>query len=197
MKKGLLDQLIEAWTFLPGVGYKTARRFVYYMLEHNRDGAAQLAELIQGSLEKIKQCQNCRMFSESDQCWVCRDNSRDRKTLCVVETPSAMMAIEANTNFRGTYFVLHGRLSPLDGIGPDDIGLDCMQRRIVENNVNEIILAVGATVEGNITAYVISEMAKNADIKITRLAQGLPAGGDLEFTDATTLSQAFDARVGY
>ena len=197
MGNSLLHQLIEAFTFLPGVGSKTAQRFAYYMLERDREGASRLAAVIREAMENITRCANCRMFSEEDLCWICCDDSRDESLICVVENSSGLMAMAANTDYQGVYFVLHGRLSPLDGIGPDEIGLDQLKEKLTGNKVRELILATSSTVEGDVTAHVISEMAAGLNVKTTRLAQGVPAGGDLEFVDATTLFNAFKLRRDY
>ena len=197
MSHDLLQQLIEAFAFLPGVGRKTAQRFAYFVLAHDPRGGACLASMLETALEKIVECQGCRMFSEESVCSICRDVSRDKKLLCVVENPASLMAVESSTNFQGTYFVLHGYLSPLDGIGPEEIKLDVLKTRLQKEAVQEIVLATGTTVEGSVTAHVISEMASKLHIRTTRLAQGIPAGGDLEMVDATTLTWAFDARRDY
>ncbi len=197
MKDDLLQQLIKAFTFLPGVGRRTAQRFAYFMLERDRQGGDHLSLIIRTALEKIVECQNCRMFSGEAICSICCDKSRNKKLLCVVETPASLTAIESSTNFQGIYFVLHGCLSPLDGIGPEEIKLDMLKILLEKNAVQELVLATGSTVEGNVTAHVISELAAGFKIKVTRLAQGMPIGGDLEFIDATTLSWAFDTRRDY
>ena len=197
MKNSLLHRLIEAFTCLPGVGNKTAQRFVYWLLERDREGAIYLADLLKESLNRVVYCEYCRMFSEESVCWLCRDQSRDNSVLCVVENASGLMAIESSTGFRGTYFVLHGKLSPLDGIGPEEIGLPILEKKIANDQVKELILATSSTVEGDVTAHVISQIADTLGTKVTRLARGVPVGGDLEFIDATTLSQAFDTRRNF
>ena len=194
MPKGLLSQLIDAFTCLPGVGEKTAQRFVYYLLDRNREGAQQLCQTLQASLERIGYCRQCRMFSEEELCGVCRSHKRDPSLLCVVETPASLMAIHSNTSFSGMYFVLHGSLSPLDGIGPDEIGLELLRQRLSSPPVKELILAIASTVEGDVTAHVIHQLAAEHQVKVTRIAQGVPAGGHLEFIDSTTLARAFLAR---
>ncbi len=197
MEQSLLQRLIAAFTCLPGVGRKTAQRFSYYLLERDREGAAFLCETLQESLARIAHCEQCRMFSEEPLCWICRNENRDPSLLCVVENPAGFMALEANTGFKGFYFVLHGKLSPLDGIGPEEIGMGLLEKRLAVGEVRELILATGATVEGDVTAHLISELAAKYEIGTTRLAQGVPVGGELEFIDATTLSQAFEARRRY
>ena len=192
-----MQRLIAAFTCLPGVGEKTAQRFVYYLLERDRDGAVALYETLQTSLKRIGHCKKCRMFSEEDLCWICRDARREPSLICIIENPAGLMAIETNTHFKGVYFVLHGKVSPLDGIGPEDIGMELLEKRLVDNKVKELILATGATVEGDVTAHLINELASKYEIATTRLAQGVPAGGELEFVDATTLAQAFEFRRQY
>ena len=194
MSNTLLHRLLDAFSCLPGVGQKTAQRFVYYLLERDSEGALLLADLLKESLDKIVYCDSCRMFSEEPLCWLCRDEKRSTSSLCVVENASGLMAIEASTEFQGVYFVLHGNLSPLDGIGPDEIGLPMLEKTLSKNSVQELILATGSTIEGDVTAHVISQLAGKYNIKVTRLAQGVPVGGELEFIDATTLSQAFATR---
>ncbi len=197
MKPNFLQELIDAFTFLPGIGEKTAQRFVYHMLEHNREAGKKLSALLQTTLETVGECEECRMFSESKLCSVCCDDTRDKTSVCVVENPSSLMAIEKSTSFSGVYFVLHGCLSPLDGIGPEHIRLDLLKGQVEKHAVKEIVLAIGATVEGNVTAHVIHEFMASPNIQITRLAQGVPSGGELEYIDATTLAQAFDTRQDY
>ncbi len=194
MEQPLLQRLIAAFTCLPGVGQKTAQRFAYYLLERDREGAAFLCETLQTSLECISHCDRCRMFSEDPLCWICRDESRDQSLLCVVENPAGFMALEATTGFKGVYFVLHGRLSPLDGIGPEEIGMKFLEKRLADGEIRELILATGVTVEGDVTAHLIGELAAKYKVNTTRLAQGVPVGGELEFIDATTLAQAFETR---
>ena len=197
MNSNLLNELTEAFTFLPGIGEKTARRFVNYMLEHNREAGKRLALLLDATLDSITECSNCRMFSAEATCSICSDSKRDKTLVCVVENAASLMAIERNTNFSGVYFVLHGCLSPIDGIGPEHIRLDLLEQMVTKNAVKEIVLATGITAEGNVTAHVICEMMLATGAKITRLAQGIPSGGELEYTDATTLAHAFDTRQSY
>ena len=194
MDRPLLHRLIDAFTCLPGVGQKTAQRFACFLLERDREGAVNLCEALQASIEHVQRCERCRMFSEDSRCWICRDTGRERSLLCIVENPAGVMAMEANTGFRGKYFVLHGKLSPLDGIGPEEIGMVLLEELLAEGEIKELILATGTTVEGNVTAHLIGELSARYGVNATRLAQGVPAGGELEFVDATTLSQAFEAR---
>lgn len=191
----LLKQLIDTFTCLPGVGRKTAQRFVYHLLERDRPGGAALAELLRETVEKVGNCERCRMFTEHPLCAICSDQGRDRALICVVENPADLMALEANTNYRGLYFVLHGKLSPLDNIGPREIGLDLLEATLKKNSVRELILATGTTVEGDVTAHVIGELAARCRTKTTRIAQGVPVGGELEYVDASTLAQAFNTRT--
>ena len=197
MDQPLLHRLIDAFTCLPGVGSKTARRFVYFLLGRNRQSAVNLCETLRSAIELVRQCDQCRMFSEEPLCRICRDAKREQSLLCIVEGAVEVMTIESNTGFRGKYFVLHGRLSPLDGIGPEEIGMGLLEAQLADGKIKELILATGATVEGNVTAHLISELAARYDVNTTRLAQGVPIGGDLEFVDATTLSHAFETRRQY
>ena len=197
MEQPLLQRLIAAFTCLPGVGQKTAQRFSFYLLERDREGAVFLSETLGESLDRIKRCERCRMFSEESLCWICRDESRASSFLCVVESPAGLMALEVNTGFKGGYFVLHGKLSPLDGIGPEEIGMPLLEKRLGGGEIRELILATSVTVEGDVTAHLINELAAKYEVRTTRLAQGVPAGGELEFIDATTLAQAFEARRQY
>lgn len=194
----LLDRLIDGFICLPGVGQKTAQRFAYYLLERDREGGAKLSELLGRAMEDIKQCERCRMLSEHTLCAICAAGGRDDSALCVVETPSDLTSIEKNTDFRGAYFVLHGKLSPLDNIGPEEIGLPLLEERLAKRTIKELILATSATVEGDVTSHVIRETAARHGIaNISRLACGVPVGGELEFVDATTLAQAFTSRNTY
>jgi recombination protein RecR len=190
----LIERLVEAFRCLPGVGPKSAQRMTFYLLEKNRDGAIELAKALLEATEKIGHCKNCRNFTEHELCDYCRDEKRNHNLLCVVETPADIHAIESATDYRGIYFVLMGHLSPLDGIGPDEIGLQELQERITGGNVEEVILATNPTVEGEATAHYISEMVKSLNIKVTRIAHGVPMGGELEYVDGGTLSHAFSGR---
>lgn len=185
---------MQALRCLPGVGQKTAQRMAFHLLERDRQGAFKLAQSLADAVDKIGHCQTCQTLTSSDVCGLCSDERRDRKILCIVETPADVMAIESATSFNGVYFVLNGRLSPLDGLGPEEIGLDKLADRIKEGVVNEIILATNPTVEGEATAHYISEMAKKEQIVATRIAHGVPFGGELEYIDSGTLSHAFSGR---
>ena len=193
----LLQQLIEALKCLPGVGNKTAQRMAFHLLERDRQGALCLAERLRQAIEKVGRCTQCRTLSELEICAICANPSRNRQQLCVVESPADVMALENNTGYRGLYFVLMGRLSPLDGIGPDELHLDELESRLGTGEVRELILATNATVEGQVTAHVLGEMAQKRSIKTTRIAQGVPVGGELEYLDGSTLSHAIADRREY
>jgi recombination protein RecR len=193
-RKPLLFQLIDALCCLPGVGPKSAQRMAFYLLERDRAGGRCLAEILADAMERIGHCSRCRTLSETELCALCANPNRDDAQLCVVETPSEVMAIEQAIDYRGRYFVLGGRLSPLDGIGPKEIGLDLLERRFGEGGITEVILATNPTVEGEATAHYISEMARAHQIKATRIAHGVPLGGELEYVDGGTLSHAFAGR---
>ncbi|HEB58113.1 MAG TPA: recombination protein RecR [Gammaproteobacteria bacterium] len=190
----LIGQLIEALRCLPGVGPRSAQRMAYHLLERDRHGARQLAESLVQAAEQIGHCEQCRTLTEKEVCDLCTSPRRDRAQLCVVETPTDVEAVEQATAFNGIYFVLMGHLSPLDGIGPDDIGLDRLAQRLREGEIRELILATNPTVEGEATAHYIAEMAAPLEIKVTRIAHGVPIGGELEYVDTSTLSHAFEGR---
>ena len=190
----LIGQLIEALRCLPGVGPRSAQRMAYHLLERDRHGARQLAESLVQAAEQIGHCEQCRTLTEKEVCDLCASPRRDRAQLCVVETPTDVEAVEQATAFNGIYFVLMGHLSPLDGIGPDDIGLDRLAQRLREGEIRELILATNPTVEGEATAHYIAEMAAPLEIKVTRIAHGVPIGGELEYVDTSTLSHAFEGR---
>ncbi len=190
----LLAQLMDALRCLPGVGPKSAQRMAFHLLERDRDGGRRLAEILAQAMESIGRCRSCRTLSELELCQLCANPKRDRATLCVVESPADVMAIEQATDYRGLYFVLGGRLSPLDGIGPREIGLDTLDRRLGEGEVMEIILATNPTVEGEATAHYIGDMLSGRGVRVTRIAHGVPLGGELEFVDGGTLSHAFTGR---
>lgn len=190
----ILQDLMQALRCLPGVGQKSAQRMTFHLLERDRQGAFKLAQSLAEAVDKISHCQTCQTLTSSEVCGLCSDQRRDQQTLCIVETPADVMAIESATSFKGVYFVLNGRLSPLDGLGPAEIGLDKLADRIKQGTVNEIILATNPTVEGEATAHYISEMAKKHQIVATRIAHGVPFGGELEYIDSGTLSHAFSGR---
>ena len=191
----LIGRLIESLRCLPGVGPKSAQRMAFHLLEHNRDGGRQLAEALNLAMDKVGNCRECRTLSEEDVCALCANDRRDRSQLCVVETPADVQALEQSTGFRGLYFVLMGHLSPLDGIGPGALGLDLLETRLATGEVKELILATNPTVEGEATAHFVSEMARAHDVRPTRIAHGVPMGGELEYIDGGTLSHAFAGRL--
>jgi len=190
-----IEALIEGLRHLPGVGPKSAQRMTLHLLERDREGAQQIAEAIEAVLAKVKNCQQCRNFSELDVCEICSDSKRDSGLLCVVEAPVDVMAIEQSGSFKGHYYVLMGHLSPIDGIGPEQLGLDALCDRFATGTINEVILATNPTVEGEATAYYISERARDAAITVSRIAHGVPLGGELEYTDASTLAHALSGRT--
>jgi recombination protein RecR len=190
----LLQQLIDALKCLPGVGPKSAQRMAFYLLERDPEGAKNLSSVLTEAVEKIGHCSMCRTLSETELCDICNSTSRDSAALCVIETPADIFAIEHTAEFRGKYFVLMGHLSPLDGIGPVELGLDLLQARLANGEVKELILATNPTVEGEATAHYISNMAAKHQILTTRIAHGVPLGGELEYIDAGTLAHAFSGR---
>ena len=192
--KGLLGQLIQALCCLPGVGPKSAQRMAFHLIQRDRAGAGQLAQALVLAAEKIGHCQQCRTFTELDICEICQHGSRNQTLLCVVETPADAWVIDQANVYQGVYFVLHGRLSPLDGIGPDDLGMDLLEQRLAEGVIKEVVLATNSTVEGEVTAQLISEIARKYQVQATRIAHGVPMGGELEYIDSGTLSYAFNGR---
>jgi len=190
MTPASLANLIEALRVLPGVGPKSAARMAYHLLQRERLGAARLATSLAGALEQLKPCVRCNNYSETEVCASCADPRRDPRLLCVVEMPADQNRIEETNAYRGHYFVLMGRLSPLDGIGPREIGLDRLVKRAQDGLTEEVILATNCTVEGEATAHYLGEMLKAKGLKVTRMARGLPAGGELEHVDAMTVAQA-------
>jgi recombination protein RecR len=187
---GALEDLIEALRCIPGIGPKSAQRAAYHLLQHDKEGAARLAESLARALKSIRRCAKCNTFSEEDLCGLCASPKRDASQLCVVETPGDLLMMEQTLAYNGLYFVLMGRLSPLDGIGPREIGLDVMQRRLSDGEVKEVIVATNFTNEGEATAHYIGEMLKDRGLRITRIARGVPVGGELEYVDTGTLAQA-------
>ncbi len=185
-----LDRLIEALRVLPGVGPRSAQRMAYQLLQHDRDGADQLAQALTAALATVRRCAQCNNFTEDEVCSLCRSSRRDATLLCVVETPADLAMVEQTLSYSGMYFVLMGRLSPLDGVGPRDIGLDRLQARASVSTVREVILATNFTNEGEATAHYIAEMLRTRSIKVSRIARGVPLGGELEYVDAGTISQA-------
>lgn len=190
----LIDDLIDKLRCLPGVGPKSAQRMALYLLERNREGAEKLAGAISAAVREVGRCRRCRNLTEAELCSICSNPRRDQGTLCVVETPADLMAIEQSGSFRGTYFVLMGHLSPIDGIGPEQLGMDQLLGLITEQEIQELILATNLTVEGEATAYYIAERARDAGVNVSRIAHGVPLGGELEYVDVGTLSHAFASR---
>lgn len=189
-----LSRLIEALRRLPGVGPKSAQRMAFHLLDRDRPGAEHLARTLGEALGGIGRCPSCRMFCEDEQCRYCSDARKQSGQLCVVESPADLMAIEASTAYRGRYFVLMGRLSPLDGVGPKELGLDTLAHELAGGGVQEMIIATNPTVEGEATAYYLAEMARAQQVKVTRIAHGVPMGGELEYVDGGTLSHALSGR---
>jgi|TARA_X000000368_G_C22859286_1_gene635789 recombination protein RecR len=196
-KKTLIDDLIGALTCLPGVGKKTAQRMTYHLLQRGKEDALNLSDILKETVLKTRNCKSCRTLCQGEYCEICSDPSRNDDVLCIVESPADIMNIENSTNYHGKYFVLNGKLSPLDGIGPNEIGLDMLDEKLSSGKVKELILAVNYTVESDVTAHVISNIALKNSIKVTRLAQGVPVGGELEYLDQRTLSKAFEKRTLY
>ena len=193
---GGLERLIEALRVLPGVGPRSAQRMAYHLLQYARAGAGELAEALRAALETVRRCDRCNNFSEEPVCTLCRSPRRDAGLLCVVETPADLAMVEQTLSYSGMYFVLMGRLSPLDGVGPRDIGLDRLQARAAAGEVQEVILATNFTNEGEATAHYIAEMLRPRGIRVSRIARGVPLGGELEYVDAGTISQALLDRRG-
>lgn len=189
-----LEELIDALRCLPGVGPKSAQRMTLHLLERDREGASQLASALQLAVERVGHCTRCRNFTELEICEICSDPRRDAKTICVVETPADVLAVEQSGSFRGVYFVLMGHLSPIDGIGPAEIGLDNFQQRVIDEGIVEVILATNPTVEGEATAYYLSDMLQPQGVRISRIAHGVPLGGELEYVDGSTLAHALSGR---
>jgi len=190
----LIGQLISSLKRLPGVGQKSAQRMAFYLLQHDKPGAIQIAQSLAAAIEHVGECSKCRVLTESDICEVCDNPKRKQQLVCVVESPSDVQAFEQSTSYEGRYFVLMGHLSPLDGIGPHEIGLDKLAIQLDSGEVTEVILATNPNVEGEATAHYISEMTKKRNIKTTRIAHGVPIGGELEFVNGSTLSHALLGR---
>ena len=193
-QKGILGQLIQNLCSLPGVGPKSAQRMAFYLLQRDRNSGKLLADSMLRAITDIGHCQQCRTLTEHALCEICEDTSRDNSLICIVESPSDVWIVDQATIFKGRYFVLHGRLSPLDGVGPNELGLDLLEQLLATGTVNELILATNSTVEGEATAYFINEIAKKHNVAASRIAHGVPMGGELEFIDSGTLSHAFKGR---
>jgi recombination protein RecR len=189
-----IEQLIDALRCLPGVGPKSAQRMTFHLLERNRDGGERLAKALSDAFEHVQHCQRCRILSETELCTRCSDEQRRQDQLCIVEMPSDVLAIEQATHYKGQYFVLSGHLSPLDGIGPDALGIPQLIELFDQKTIQEVILATNPTVEGEATAHYISQLAHQRNIPVSRLAHGIPLGGELEYVDSGTLSHAFSSR---
>lgn len=190
----LIDELMASLRCLPGVGPKSAQRMALHLLERDRAGAERLSQSLHKAVEGVGRCQRCRTLTEQALCGICVNNRRDNTMLCVVETPGDVLAIEQAGTYQGKYFVLLGHLSPIDGIGPEDIGVDQLITLLQQEPITEVILATNPTVEGEATAYYISERAKNLNVTVSRIAHGVPLGGELEFIDGGTLAHAFSSR---
>lgn len=191
----LIDQLINTLKYLPGVGNKSAQRMAFHLLQRNKEGGRQLAQTLSQALQEVSNCKRCRTLCELEVCTICSHPKRDSRVLCIVETPADIVAVEQTANYRGLYFVLMGHLSPIDGIGPEQIGIDQLRERLDEGEIAEVILATSTTVEGETTAYYIAEITKSyPEIATTRLALGMPLGGELEHLDGSTLARALDQR---
>ncbi|TNE76271.1 MAG: recombination protein RecR [Gammaproteobacteria bacterium] len=194
MYSPLIDELIDALRCLPGVGPKSAQRMALHLLERDRKGAVRLVQALDQAAEHVGRCRQCRTLTESDECEICSNPRRENHQLCVVETPADLFAIEQSGSYRGRYFVLLGHLSPIDGIGPEAIGVDQLLRRLTEEDINELILATNLTVEGETTAHYIGERARQLNVTVSRIAHGVPMGGELEYVDGGTLAHAFSSR---
>ncbi len=193
----LLNQLVDSLKCLPSVGARTAQRMAFHLLEHDRQGGLTLATALHEAIEKIGHCKQCRTLTEDDICRICANPNRDAEKLCVVENPSDVLALEQATSYRGYYFVLMGKLSPIDGIGPEELGLELLEKQLDSGKIKELILATNPTVEGEVTAHYISELATQRSIETYRIAHGVPIGGELDYVDSGTLSHAFEGRRKY
>lgn len=187
-------RLIDTLRCMPGVGRKSAQRIAFHLLERDREGASQLSNALSDAVAGIGHCKRCRMYTEHEQCNICSASGRDETLLCVVESPADVMAVEDATGYRGHYFVLMGHLSPLDGIGPEQLGLGLLQERLAADTVQELIIATNPTVEGDATAHFLAEIAARHQVPASRIAHGVPLGGELEYVDGGTLSHAFFGR---
>ena len=193
----MIEKLNKAFSKLPGVGSKTAQRFIYHLLERDRPGGLEIANALTDAMENVKNCEKCRTLTEKNICEICSNISRDNSQLCVVETPSDIHVIEQSGVYTGKYFVLSGYLSPIDGIGAAELGLNELEELLSKSDVSEIILATNATIEGEATAHYIHNLAKKYQVKTTRIAHGIPLGGELEYTDINTIAHALSGRKDY
>jgi recombination protein RecR len=191
MADSTLDQLIDALRALPGVGHKSAQRMAYHLLQHDRQGGVRLSQALVAAMHEVRHCARCHTFSSEPLCATCADVARDASLLCVVETPADQAALERTGSYKGLFFVLTGRLSPLDGHGVRDIGLAQLMSRVDEGEVQEVVLATNFTAEGEVTAHVLGEQLRTRGVKVTRLARGVPAGSELEYVDLGTIAHAF------
>lgn len=190
MSTSHLDALIDALRRLPGVGVKSAQRMAFHLLQHDRGGAQQIARALEQAVQSVRHCSRCHTFTDDEVCAICRDESRDARQLCVVETPADQAALERTGSYRGYYYVLMGRISPLDGVGASALGAPGLMARAGEGGVEEVILATSFTAEGEATAHVLAESLKARGLKVTRLARGVPAGSELEYVDLSTIAHA-------
>tara|TARA_S200000501_G_C20871328_1_gene764344 strand:+ start:2450 stop:3052 length:603 start_codon:yes stop_codon:yes gene_type:complete len=193
-ENSLLNQLIQAFKILPGIGEKSAQRMAFHILEKNREGGKNLAKLINESAENIRNCIECRNLTEEVVCDICSDEKRDKKLICVVESPTDVLAIENSGSFKGKYFVLMGRLSPIDGVTPQDLGIPKLIERVKSSDIDEIIIATSPTIEGDATSFYIKDQLNENKTLISRIAYGVPMGGELEYVDNTTLGRAIQGR---
>ncbi len=193
----MIEKLNKAFSKLPGVGSKTAQRFIYHLLERDRPGGLEIAKALTDAMENVKNCEKCRTLTEKNICEICSNISRDNSQLCVVETPSDIHVIEQSGVYTGKYFVLSGYLSPIDGIGAAELGLNELEELLSKSDISEIIIATNATIEGEVTAHYIHNLAKKYQVKTTRIAHGIPLGGELEYTDINTIAHALSGRKDY
>jgi recombination protein RecR len=193
----MIEKLNKAFSKLPGVGSKTAQRFIYHLLERDRPGGLEIAKALTDAMENVKNCEKCRTLTEKTICEICSNISRDNTQLCIVETPSDIHVIEQSGVYTGKYFVLSGYLSPIDGIGAAELGLNELEEILSNNDVSEVILATNATIEGEVTAHYIHNLAQKYQVKTTRIAHGIPLGGELEYTDINTIAHALSGRKDY
>lgn len=190
----LIDQLVDALRCLPGVGPKSAQRMAFHLLERDREGGLKLSDKLDAAMSGVGRCNRCRTLTESELCEICANSRRDQQTICVVEGPTDVVALEQSASYRGLYFVLMGHLSPIDGIGPDEIGISDLLAWVATENITEVILATNPTVEGEATAYFISSQLASMGVPVSRIAHGVPLGGELEYVDVGTLAHALDGR---
>lgn len=193
-ENGVLEALKQALRRLPGVGPKSAQRMAFHLLERDREGARQIAHALTNAVERIIHCQRCNNLSESALCAICSSPKRDRTLLCIVESPSDLVSLEQSGVYQGLYFVLMGRLSPLDGVGPEEIGVARIEQLLAEGTIKEVVLATNLTVEGETTAHYLSDLIRARGVRTTRIAYGVPIGGELEYTDRNTLARALAGR---